>query len=398
MKQGLGKTIAVSLSIMALLALGVVLKVMAGVFTQITIALFAMFLVEPAVSRATSLIDGFLKKLSPKRRGRDKQTENKKSNLAEVMGSLIVILLALALVSFAILILFAAGNMLLDRKVEMVTNIVEPVVVFTNRVQHQWLPEFYSSVGIEQTVSTIPSGARPVKSSPADSQSVSPMATFDDAIGSFSITSLVPTAANLLGSLMALLLKLAIVTMLTVFMLSGRTLFSEKLIELNLVEHDKIEKILTRVEGVPRRYLVAKFFASLLTGTLTGSILLLWLDPGDAFIWGFITMVLDFIPFFGPTISVTLIALYTLSVAGSRGLWAIPIVLVVNNIVSNVIEPTYFGRVLPIGKLTVLIGVLFWGYLWGLTGVLLAVPITIMLKEFVEQVFGRNAFTVAMEV
>jgi predicted PurR-regulated permease PerM len=186
--------------------------------------------------------------------------------------------------------------------------------------------------------------------------------------------------------------------MLTVFMLSGRRLFSEKLMELNIVEQEKIERVLARVEGVPRRYLMAKFFASLLTGILVGSVLLLWLDPGDAFIWGFIAMVMDFIPFFGSLISVTLIALYTLSVAGLRGLWALPAVLLVNNIVSNVIEPNYFGRVLPIGKLTVLICVLFWGYLWGLTGVLLAVPITIMLKEFIEQVFGRNAFTVAMEV
>jgi len=152
------------------------------------------------------------------------------------------------------------------------------------------------------------------------------------------------------------------------------------------------------VEGVPRKYLVAKFFASMLTGILVGSVLLIWLEPGDAFILGFIAMVLDFIPFFGSLIYTTLISLYTLSVAGIQGLWAAPAVLLVNNIISNVIEPNYFGKVLPIGKLTVLICVLFWGYLWGLTGALLAVPITIMLKEFIEQVFERNAFTVAMEV
>jgi predicted PurR-regulated permease PerM len=382
---------------MALLALGVILKVMAGVFTQITIALFAMFLVEPAVARATAMIDGILQKLSPARRRR-KPSDRKKSHLAEFMGSLIVILLALALVAFVILILYAAGNMLLDRKDDLVSNVVEPVVLFINGVQHQWLPELYRSVGMEETVQPVPTGRITVKPSPADSQSTSPMAVFDDAIDSISITSLVPTAANLLGSLSALLFKVAIVTMLTVFMLSGRRLFSEKLTELNIVEQEKIERVLARVEGVPRRYLVAKLFASLLTGILVGSVLLLWLEPGDAFIWGFIAMVMDFIPFFGSLISVTLIALYTLSVAGMRGLWAVPAVIVLNNIVSNVIEPNYFGRVLPIGKLTVLICVLFWGFLWGLTGVLLAVPITIMLKEFIEQVFGRNAFTVAMEV
>lgn len=394
MNQGLGRTIAVTLSILALLALGFVLKVMAGVFTQITIALFAMFLVEPAVARATSVLDGFFRKLAFVRRG-GKPYETRKSHTAEFMGSLIVVLLALALVAFVILVFYAAGNMLLDRKAELVANVVQPVISFINGVQGQWLPEMYRSVGIEESARPLPVTGTPVK---PDSGAASPVTVFDDMMGSISVTSLVPTAANLLGSLSGLLLKLAIVTMLTVFMLSGRRLFSEKLTELNIVERERIERILARVEGVPRRYLVAKLFASLLTGILVGSVLLLWLEPGDAFIWGFIAMVMDFIPFFGSLISVTLIALYTLSVAGLSGLWVVPVVVTVNNIVSNVIEPNYFGRVLPIGKLTVLICVLFWGFIWGLTGVLLAVPITIMLKEFVEQVFGRNAFTVAMEV
>jgi len=224
MKQGLGKTIAVSLSILALLALGLILKLMAGVFTQITIALFAMFLVEPSVARATSVIDRILRKISVVRRGRS-AADIKKSRLAEVMGSLIVILLSLALVAFAILILYAAGNMLLDRRADLVTNVVEPVVAFINGVQQQWLPEVYRSVGIEEVLKAIPSGSIPVKPSPADSLATSPMAIFDEAIGSISIASLVPTAANLLGSLSALLFKIAVVTMLTVFMLSGRRIF-----------------------------------------------------------------------------------------------------------------------------------------------------------------------------
>ncbi|MFO7627813.1 MAG: hypothetical protein R6V62_11190, partial [Candidatus Fermentibacteraceae bacterium] len=183
MRQGLGKTIAVSLSIMALLALGVVLKLMAGVFTQITIALFAMFLVEPSVARATSVIDRILRKISVVRRGRS-AADIKKSRLAEVMGSVIVILLSLALVAFAILILYAAGNMLLDRRADLVTNVIEPVVLFINGVQNQWLPEMYRSVGIEEALQAIPSGSMPVKPWPADSQATSPMAIFDDAIGS----------------------------------------------------------------------------------------------------------------------------------------------------------------------------------------------------------------------
>ena len=218
------------------------------------------------------------------------------------------------------------------------------------------------------------------------------------AMDGISLVSLVPTAANLVGTLTQLLLKLAIITVLTIFMLSGRRLLSEKLMELDPAKHRRVAAVVAGVEGVPRRYLVAKLVTSVLTGLLIGAGLLVWLEPGDAFIWGFIAMVMNFVPFFGSLLAGVMITLYTLSLAGPRGLWAVPMVVAVNNLVSNVIEPNYFGRVLPVGKVTVLVSVLVWGFLWGMTGVFLAVPITIMLKEFLERIYGRNAFTVALEV
>jgi predicted PurR-regulated permease PerM len=77
---------AVSVSLVALLALGVVLKVMAGVFTQVTIALFAMFLVNPAVNRAASLIDRLIRRVLPGTGRRPRGARNK-THAAEVMGS-----------------------------------------------------------------------------------------------------------------------------------------------------------------------------------------------------------------------------------------------------------------------------------------------------------------------
>jgi len=395
MNQGLGKTIAVSLSIMALLALGVVLKVMAGVFTQITIALFAMFLVEPAAGRATSLLERLFGKLSAIRRGK-KPSKSKKNHAAEVMGSVIVILLSLTLVGFSLLVLYGTFNMLIQRRAELVANVVQPVGEFVNGVQNQWLPGLYRSLGMEQVLEAMPSDTVSISISPMKSDPG--RATLEGAIGNLSLTSLVPTAANVVGTLTQLLLKLAIITMLTVFLLSGRRVFSGKLQELDPQQHRRLGSLISSVEGVPRKYLVAKLFTSLLTGILIGAGLLIWMDPGDAFIWGFVAMVMNFVPFFGSLIAGILIVLYTISIGGLSGLWTIPLVIVVNNLVSNVIEPSYFGRVLPVGKVTVLVCVLVWGFLWGLTGVFLAVPITIMLKEFIEQVFGRNAFTVAMEV
>jgi predicted PurR-regulated permease PerM len=384
---GILRTMAVSVSLVALLALGVVLKVMAGVFTQVTIALFAMFLVNPAVNRAAFLIDRVIRRVLP-RTGHPRGTR-RKSHAAEVMGSMIVVLLALTLVGFAMLILYGTGNMLMDRRHDLATKVVRPVADFVGEVQDRVLPGLYGSLGMGGTLEAAPPDSTPAERDPVAGTS---------ALEGISLASLVPTAANLVGTLTQLLLKLAIITMLTVFMLSGRRIFSDKLRELDPVRHRRMGAIIARVEGVPRRYLVAKLVTSILTGLLIGAGLLVWLNPGDAFIWGFIAAVMNFVPFFGSLLAGIMIVLYTLSVAGPQGLWTLPLVVVVNNLVSNVIEPNYFGRVLPVGRVTVLVCVLVWGFLWGLTGVFLAVPITIMLKEFLEQVYGRNAFTAALEV
>lgn len=397
MKEASGRTIAASLTIVALLALGIVLKVMAGVLTQVAIALFAMFLVNPAVNWAAGVIDGLLRRFQPKRRKRPVKSPGK-SHAAEVMGSVIVIFLALLLVGFALLVLYGTGNMLVERRVQLITNVVHPVGAFVNSVQHQWLPGLFRSIGMEDALGSMPADTisfLPQEVKPGAVPSRTPL---EEALGGISITSLVPTAANLVGTLTQLLLRLAIITMLTVFMLSGRRIFSEKLLEMNPYEHARIGRLVLRVEGVPRKYLIAKLATSVLTGALIGAGLLIWMDPGDAFIWGFVAMVMNFIPFFGSLLAGIMIALYALSISGLQGLWTIPLVVVVNNLVSNVIEPNYFGKVLPVGKVTVLVCVLVWGFLWGLTGVFLAVPITIMIKEFMEQLYGRTPFTVALEV
>jgi predicted PurR-regulated permease PerM len=396
-KEGYDRALAVTLSILALLALGVLLKVVAGVFTQVTIALFAMFLVNPAVNRASTLIDGLLKRMTL-RRGRKSLKETKESHVAEVMGSVIVILLALLLVGFAILIVYGTGNMLVERKADLVTNVVQPVGEFINGVQQQWLPWLYRSLGMEDALDVMPSDSLQILTPHAKHGADPLKTTLESAFGGVSVSALVPTAANLVGTVTIILFKLAIITMLTVFMLSGRRIYSSKLRKMDSKEYARISRVVSKVECVPRRYLVAKLVTSLLTGLLIGGGLLIWLDPGDAFIWGFIAAVMNFIPFFGSLIAGILIALYTISISGPSGLWSVLLVVVVNNLVSNVIEPNYFGKVLPIGKVTVLVCVLVWGFLWGLPGVFLAVPITIMLKEFLEQVYGRNAFIVALEV
>jgi predicted PurR-regulated permease PerM len=49
-------------------------------------------------------------------------------------------------------------------------------------------------------------------------------------------------------------------------------------------------------------------------------------------------------------------------------------------IIGNVIEPKFAGRNLDISPMVILISLIFWGYVWGITGMMLAVPLTSAIK------------------
>jgi AI-2 transport protein TqsA len=216
----------------------------------------------------------------------------------------------------------------------------------------------------------------------------------------FSVSSIAPTAAGLVGTVTGALLNTVLIVMLTVFMVNGRMLISTKLHQMDIVTHQRYQQLVRAVETVPRRYLLAKLIMSALTGILIGvGLVIMGLQPDEAFIWAITAMVFNFVPFFGSLVAGVMISLYVMSVGGFQmGLIVALMVVVVNNIVSNVIEPSYFGDVLPIGKVTVLLCVIIWGYIWGIVGIFLAVPITIILKVLIEQTVGRNSLVVFMEV
>ena len=67
------------------------------------------------------------------------------------------------------------------------------------------------------------------------------------------------------------------------------------------------------------------------------------------------------------------------------------------NTVSNAIEPRLMQFSLPIGPVTVLLAVIAWAWLWGAWGMILAVPITIMMKVMLEEINGKGWMTAIME-
>ena len=379
----------VSLSTVAILIIAVVMKLGAPIFVKIAIAGFFALLISPAVKNTTRWVDNLLRRVFKKYRRRSDKSQ---SGLADVIGTALVLVMALTIASVFFFLIYGTMSMMLGRKDDMVSNVVTPVFDFVETAQTEWIPDIYSRLGMKDLEQV------PFQTDSTETAGEAPPAVVDDS--SFSLSSIAPTAAGLVGSVSSALFNTVIIVTLTVFMVNGRRIFSKKIKKMDTATFQRYQELIGGVERVPRKYLLAKLVTSALTGLLIGvALIVMGFQLDEAIIWGTTAMVFNFIPFFGSLAAGVMIALYVMSVHGiQQGVIAAAVVLIINNIVSNVIEPNYFGDVLPIGKVTILLCVIIWGYIWGLLGIFLAVPLTIITKVLLEHLIGRNSLVVLMEV
>jgi predicted PurR-regulated permease PerM len=98
--------------------------------------------------------------------------------------------------------------------------------------------------------------------------------------------------------------------------------------------------------------------------------------------WGGIIALLNYIPYFGPVIAALLLAIGGLMTFGD--IWtalAAPAILYGCHLIeANVVTPLIVGHRLTISPILILVSISFWGWVWGTTGALLAVPLLIILQ------------------
>lgn len=136
-----------------------------------------------------------------------------------------------------------------------------------------------------------------------------------------------------------------------------------------------------------KRYVVVKVASSVATGVLVGGVLaVLGLDL--AFVFGLLAFGLNFVPSVGAVIA----TLLPVGVAFVQFDSALPIVLVaavpagIQVVLGNVIEPRFLGSALALHPITVLLSLVFWGMLWGVPGMLLAAPITAVMRIVLDRI------------
>ncbi|KAH3762405.1 AI-2E family transporter [Pelomyxa schiedti] len=143
-----------------------------------------------------------------------------------------------------------------------------------------------------------------------------------------------------------------------------------------------------RVDTQIRQYIIVKVVISLTVGLITGG-LLFWLEVDIPLIFGLLSFFLNFIPNVGPFIAL-LLPLPIVILDPTKG-WSSVILVIalpgtIHMIIGNFVEPKVLGKAMELHPITVVVALVFWGVVWGITGAVLSVPITAALKLLFENV------------
>lgn len=144
---------------------------------------------------------------------------------------------------------------------------------------------------------------------------------------------------------------------------------------------DDVVSIVLGVVKPINQFLSIKFFMSLATGIIV-YLVTLFVGMDFAIVWGFLAFALNFIPTFGSIVSVALTTVFALIQFFPR--WQVVVLVFVvslaaNMVIGNVIEPRMEGEQLHLSPFVILISLSLWGWMWGLVGMLLAVPISVVI-------------------
>ena len=190
--------------------------------------------------------------------------------------------------------------------------------------------------------------------------------------------------------LLAAVGQLTLVAFLTFFALCSGNTFRRKLIKITgpSLEKKKITvHVLDDITQNIERYLLVQILTSMLVGVATG--LAFWsLGLDNAAVWGIVAAVTNLIPYIGSVIVMSAAGLVAFVQFNTieMGLLVAGTSLVIHTLVGNLLVPWLTSRTSRMNPVAVFVGVIFWGWLWGVWGLLLGIPITMVIKSICDRV------------
>ena len=201
----------------------------------------------------------------------------------------------------------------------------------------------------------------------------------DEVFGQFGLGQLL---GSIVSATTSFANSFAVVFIYVVFLLVEQKFFDLKLnaIVRDESRREKVRAILDRIGHDIQSYLWIMAFVSMLTAGLS-YLVMIAVGVSHAAFWAFLILILNFIPTIGSIIGTALPSLYGLLQFGEFGpfLLLLSAIGTIQFLVGNVLQPRLSAKTLNLSQFVVILSLFVWGAMWGIAGMFLAVPITVIL-------------------
>ena len=150
-------------------------------------------------------------------------------------------------------------------------------------------------------------------------------------------------------------------------------------------------KAFMKIEKDLIKFFKVKFLVSALTGIFTG-LMCLFFDVSFPIFWGLFAFSINFVQMVGSFISVILLSIFAFVELEptSTLLFFVVSITLVQVVFGAILEPIFMGKSFSINIIAVLVMLMFWGFLWGIPGLIMAIPITVFIKIILDQFPGTK--------
>jgi predicted PurR-regulated permease PerM len=181
-----------------------------------------------------------------------------------------------------------------------------------------------------------------------------------------------------------------VVLFIAFFLLTSGDRFRRKMVKIAGPTFSKKKitiQMLDEITAQIQRYLMLQIATSVLVGVVTW-LVLLWIGLEHAAVWGIVAAVLNLVPYVGSVVTAGGLALVGFLQFGTLGMALLlgGVSLVIHTIEGNLLTPWLTGRTSRMNPVVIFVGVLAWGWLWGVWGLLLGAPLLMVVKSVCDRV------------
>lgn len=192
------------------------------------------------------------------------------------------------------------------------------------------------------------------------------------------------------GSTIELIGNTISMTLMTFFfaiLLLAESLNLHKVLNTTIIKrHFSSIKVFLQIEKDIITFIKVKFVVSFFTG-LGFTLACYYFGVSFPVFWGLLAFIINFIQMIGSVVSVLLLSIFAFVELDTTGtlLLFILVITLVQVIMGGILEPIFMGKSFSINVITILVMLMFWGFIWGVPGMILSIPLTVFIKIILEQ-------------